>query len=89
MSPSGAVTSVERFTWSYPLAHGGWFVVQVRSEGDPVAAPILDSGPLRQAQWTPSQGELAALPPRFAWQVLAYDGSGSLELASPSPSVSR
>lgn len=53
-----------------------------------VGDPILDKLPLTEPRWTPTPEQLASLPQRIHWRVVALDGLG-VPFASASASASR
>ncbi len=77
LSPSGAVERWDDFTWKVELLEGAWQKVLVYdAEGEPTAAPVLESPRLTEPRWSPSPETISKLPRRVRWEIRVLDSSG-------------
>jgi hypothetical protein len=84
-APASGAAAYERFTWSYDLSPGGWFVVRVRDPRSPGSEPELArSGRLGEPRWQPPPEETRAWPDEILVEVQAFDGT-----ARPAGSATR
>ena len=74
LNPQGTLSgSPEGFRWTYDLAPGGWFLVEVFDSSD---APVLRSPELETPLWELTGSQRQALPPEFRWEVRAFGPTG-------------
>lgn len=74
VAPTGAVRAYATFAWDLKLPPNGAFELDIR---DASGMPVLRVPDLGKQSWTPGAADLAKLPERIRWRVIASDGTGS------------
>lgn len=82
-TPHGAqATRVERFAWRESGIPSRAWQVEILAEAADDATPLLVSPRLIEPEWRPSAAEVAQLPARFRWRIVAEDSRGERRSSS-------